>query len=59
MPCDGGDFLLVPSLSFPGRLSVTGSIPGVHERPMELLDRDGDGYNVSIDFDLRDGGRIG
>lgn len=58
VPCGGGDFLLVPSLSFPGRLSVTGSIPGVHESPMELLDRDGDGYNVSLDFDLRDGGRI-
>lgn len=59
VPCDGEDFLLVPSLSFPGRLHVTGSIPGVHESPMELLDRDGDGYNVSLDFDLRDGGRIG
>ena len=59
VPCDGGDFLLVPSLSFPGRLHVTGSIPGVHESPMELLDRDGDGYNVSLDFDLRNGGRIG
>ena len=59
VPCDGGDFLLVPSLSFPGRLSVTGCIPGVHESPMELLDLDGDSYNVSIDFDLRDGGRIG
>lgn len=58
VPCDGGDFLLVPSLSFPGRLSVTGYIPGVHESPMELLDRDGDSYNVSIDFDLRYGGRI-
>ena len=58
VPCGGGDFLLVPSLSFPGRLSVTGSIPGVHESPMELLDRDGDGYNVSLDFDLRYGGRI-
>lgn len=59
VPCDGGDFLLVPSLSFPGKLGVTGYIPGVHESPMELLDRDGDGYNVSLDFDLRDGGRIG
>ena len=59
VPCDGGDFLLVPSLSFPGKLSVTGSIPGVHESPMELLDRDGDGYNVSLDFDLLDGWRIG
>lgn len=59
VPCGGGDFLLVPSLSFPGRLSVTGSIPGVHESPMELLDRDGDSYNVSLDFDLRDGDRIG
>lgn len=59
MPCDGGDFLLVPSLSFPGKLSVTGSIPGVHESPMELLDLDGDGYNISLDFDLRDGGRMG
>ena len=58
VPCGGGDFLLVPSLSFPGRLSVTGCIPGVHESPMELLDRDGDGYNVSLDFDLRSGGRI-
>ena len=58
VPCGGGDFLLVPSLSFPGRLSVTGSIPGVHESPMELLDRDGDSHNVSIDFDLRYGGRI-
>lgn len=57
--CGGGDFLLVPSLSFPGRLSVTGSITGVHESPMELLDRDGDSYNVSLDFDLRSGGRIG
>ena len=59
VPCGGGYFLLVPSLSFPGRLSVTGSIPGVHESPMELLDRDGDDYNVSLDFDLLDGGRIG
>ena len=59
VPCDGGSFLLVPSLSFPGKLGVTGYIPGVHESPMELLDRDGDGYNVSLDFDLRDGGRIG
>lgn len=59
VPCGGGEFLLVPSLSFPGRLSVTGSIPGVHESPMELLDRDGDGYNVSLDFDLLDGVRIG
>ena len=59
VPCDGGDFLLVPSLSFPGKLSVTGNIPGVHESPMELLDWDGDGYNVSMDFDLRDGSRIG
>ncbi len=59
VPCGGGDFLLVPSLSFPGRLSVTGSIPGVHESPMELLDLDRDSYNVSLDFDLRDGGRIG
>lgn len=58
VPCDGGDFLLVPSLSFPGKLSVTGSIPGVHESPMELLDLDGDSYNVSLDFDLRDGRRI-
>ena len=58
VPCDGGDFLLVPSLSFPGRLSVTGSIPGVHESPMELLDWDSDGYNVSLDFDLRNGKRI-
>ena len=58
VPCDGGDFLLVPSLSFPGRLSVTGSIPGVHESPMELLDRGGNGYNVSLDFDLRDSGWI-
>ena len=58
VPCDGGDFLLVPSLSFPGRLSVTGYIPGVHESLMELLDRGGTGYNVSFDFDLRDGGRI-
>ena len=58
VPCGGGDFLLVPSLSFPGKLSVTGSIPGVHESPMELLDRDGDGYNVSLDFDLRNGERI-
>ena len=59
VPCDGVEFLLVPTLSFPGRLSVTGSIPGVHESPMELLDLDGDSYNVSLDFDLRDGGRIG
>lgn len=58
VPCDGGDFLLVPSLSFPGRLHVTGSIPGVHESPMELLDRDDSGYNASLDFDLRSGGRI-
>ena len=58
VPCDGGDFLLMPSLSFPGRLSVTGCIPGVHESPMELLDWGGGGYNVSIDFDLRYGGRI-
>ena len=48
----------MPSLSFPGKLSVTGSIPGVHESPMELLDLDGDSYNVSLDFDLRDGRRI-
>ena len=59
VPCDGVEFLLVPTLSFPGRLSVTGSIPGVHESPMELLDQYGSGYNVSLDFDLRDGGRIG
>ena len=57
VPCDGGDFLLVPSLSFPGRLSVTGSIPGVHESPMELLDQYGSGYNISLNFDLRDGKR--
>ena len=57
VPCNGGDFLLVPSLSFPGKLSVTGSIPGVHESPMELLDQYGSGYNISLNFDLRDGKR--
>ena len=58
VPCGGGDFLLVPSLSFPGQLSVAGYIPGVHESQMELLDRDGSGCNVSLDFDLRSGKRI-
>ena len=59
VPCGSADYLLIPAASFVGTLDVTGSIPGVHESPMELLDLDGDSYNVSLDFDLRDGRRIG
>lgn len=42
VPCGASDYLLIPAASFVGTLDVTGSIPGVHESPMNLLlDDDG------------------
>lgn len=52
---DSTDFLLVPAISFLGKLEVIGNIPGVHESPMNLLFEEEQRYNTSLVFDLRDG----
>lgn len=50
---DGANHLLVPTLTLPGRLEVIGTIPGVHEAPMDMLQFDTGEYNVSVNVDLR------
>lgn len=56
VPHDSADFLLIPTVSFIGKLEVIGNIPGVHESPMSLLIESKDGvYRTSLVFDLRDG----
>ena len=50
---DGANHLLVPTLTLPGRLEVIGTIPGVHEAPMDMLSFDTGEYNVSVNVDLR------
>lgn len=50
---DGEDHLLVPTLTLPARLEVIGTIPGVHEAPMDMLQFDAGEYNVSVNVDLR------
>ena len=50
---DGEYYLLVPTLTLPARLAVIGTIPGVHEAPMDMLQFDTGEYNVSVNVDLR------
>ena len=50
---DGEYYLLVPTLTLPGRIEVIGTIPGVHEAPMNMLQFDTGEYNVSVNVDLR------
>lgn len=50
---DGEYYLLVPTLTLPARLAVIGTIPGVHEAPMDMLSFDTGEYNVSVNVDLR------
>lgn len=50
---DGEYYLLVPTLTLPGRIEVIGTIPGVHEAPMDMLQFDTREYNVSVNVDLR------
>lgn len=50
---DGEYYLLVPTLTLPGRIEVIGTIPGVHEAPMDMLQFDAGEYNVSVNVDLR------
>ena len=50
---DGENYLLVPTLTLPGRIEVIGTIPGVHEAPMDMLQFDTGEYNVSVNVDLR------
>lgn len=50
---DGEYYLLVPTLTLPGRIEVIGTIPGVHEAPMDMLQFDTGEYNVSVNVDLR------
>ena len=50
---DGEYYLLVPTLTLPGRIEVIGTIPGVHEAPMDMLSFDTGEYNVSVNVDLR------
>lgn len=55
IPYDSADFLLIPTVTFPGKLEVIGNIPNVHESPMNLLTEDECRYNISLVLDLRDG----
>ncbi len=50
---DGEYYLLVPTLTLHARLAVIGTIPGVHEAPMDMLPLDTGEYNVSVNVDLR------
>ena len=50
---DGENYLLVPTLTLPARLAVIGTIPGVHEAPMDMLPFDAGEYSVSVNVDLR------
>ena len=50
---DGAYYLLVPTLTLPGRIEVIGTIPGVHEAPMDMLSFGTGEYNVSVNVDLR------
>lgn len=50
---DGEYYLLVPTLTLHARLAVIGTIPGVHEAPMDMLSFDTGEYNVSVNVDLR------
>ena len=50
---DGEYYLLVPTLTLPARLTVIGTIPGVHEAPMDMLPFDAGEYSVSVNVDLR------
>lgn len=55
---DAGEYYLIPAVTFPGRLTVKGVIPGVHETPMDLLFDGGAGYNAALTLDLRSGAVI-
>ena len=58
IPYDAGDFLLIPTVSFLGKLKVTGNIPGVHESPMNLLLDEEGRYGSYLVLDLRDGSLV-
>lgn len=53
VPCGASDYLLIPAASFVGTLDVTGSIPGVHESPMNLLLDDDGRRDAYLTIDLR------
>ena len=55
VPFDSTDFLLIPTISFIGKLEVIGTIPGVHESPMDLLMGTNNSRKTLLTFDLRDG----
>ena len=55
LPYDATDFLLIPTLSFIGKLEVIGTIPSVHESPMDLLMGANNSRTALLTFDLRDG----
>ena len=52
---DAGEYYLIPALTFPGRLTVKGVIPGVSETTMDLLFSGGADYNAALTLDLRSG----
>ena len=53
VPCGSADYLLIPAASFVGTLDVTGSIPGVHESPMNLLLDDDGRRDAYLTIDLK------
>ena len=55
LPYDATDFLFMPTLSFIGKVEVVGTIPGVHESPMDLLMGANNSKAALLTFDLRDG----
>lgn len=55
---DAGEYYLIPAVTFPGKLTVKGVIPGVHETPMDLLFDGGADYNAALTLDLRSGAII-
>ena len=55
LPYDATDFLFIPTLSFIGKMEVVGTIPGVHESPMDLLIGANNSKAALLTFDLRDG----
>ena len=57
VPYDSTDYLLIPTVTFPGKLEVVGKIPGAEEA-FDLLMADDTAYNVSLILDLRTGNPI-
>lgn len=55
---DGTDFLLIPSITFRGKAELLGTLPGIHESPMDFLMMDGDYKDSLLVLDLRDGSQI-